>query len=301
MCHSHDHWFAVHRNPNPIHNNLLQLAPVPRIPTETGIRGSAYAAVGPKIYVLGGCTDSEGDEPSSEVWVLDCRSHTWERGPSMRFPRYNAEAIAVDGEVYVVGGFPAMPWVEVLDPAVGRWEAIPIPIPSPDTTEAYFYALELVDGKISFMFLGNEDDKQFRLDPTTKTWEVLLDDKPYKRGICVVDGVSYRLLHGMKFERFDKRVGMWKELKHVEQGKPKYLWGPKLLNLKGRLVMVFEEVTNDSEMGNKIGLWSVEINVMKNDGDWCGQTHWSEKVLLLPHLKFHSEFYFLCSCLSASL
>lgn len=302
--HSHVHWFAVHRNPNPTNDGLLQYAPVPPIPVETPLVGSASAAMGSKIYVLGGYTycNCDGEYvPSSDVWILDCRSHTWERGPSMRYPRDHAEAIGVDGKVYVVGGFPETLWLEVLDPAVGRWEAIPIPIPipSPDDTEAFLYDLKLVDGKISFRLLG---DEEFRLDRTTKTWEVLQNGEDYNGGSCVVDGVSYHLFPGLKVKRFDNKVGEWKELKHVEGGKPNYVWDLKLLNLKGRLVMVFGEMTNDSEMGKKIGIWCAEIDVMKKaDGDWCGQTHWSEKVLLLPHLQFNSRFYFVCSCLSASL
>lgn len=94
--------------------------------TEPQVYGSAYAAVGSKIYVIGGYLgsgSSDADskpEPSSYVWVLDCRSHTWERGPSMRMLCFNAQAAAMDGKVYVVGGVPGKSWIEVLDPAVGR-------------------------------------------------------------------------------------------------------------------------------------------------------------------------------------
>ncbi|KAL0847904.1 hypothetical protein Bca101_021151 [Brassica carinata] len=40
---------------------------------------SPTATVGPDIYIIGG----PWEEPSSSVWILDCRSHTWRHGPNM--------------------------------------------------------------------------------------------------------------------------------------------------------------------------------------------------------------------------
>lgn len=306
---SHDHWFAVHRNLSPVSNNkLLQLAPVPRIPIDASLNGSAYVAVGPKIYVLGGFTNEKGGMffHSPNVWVLDCRSHVWEHGPSMTARRVNSKAAFLDGKLYVVGGVPSnkKSWVEVLDLAVGHWEAIPCPL---DGIEMPVYGIELVDGKIS-IGLGRHD---LRLDPMTKTWggienkEPLLLDNWY----CVVDEVLYHY-SGWRFRRFDKKIGFWKYLKGVARGKPNYACGPRLLNLEGKLFTAFAEVifgdTVDSKQG-KFRVWCAEIDVTEDgDGDWWGRVRWSDKVLLLPERNWESQFNdevcpFFCKSLSVSL
>ncbi|GMN33455.1 hypothetical protein TIFTF001_004170 [Ficus carica] len=321
---SHDNWFAVHRNLSPVSNNkLLQLAPVPRIPIDAQLNGSAYVAVGPKIYVLGGFTNEKGGMfLHSNVWVLDCRSHVWEHGPSMPTRCFNSKAAFLDGKLYVVGGVPSnkKSWVEVLDLAVGHWEAIPSPVYG---VSIPVYGIELVDGKIS-IGLGEHD---LRLDPMTKTWggienkePLLLDDCH-----CVVDEVLYHS-SGWRFRRFDKKIGFWKYLKGVTEGKPKYACGPKLLNLVGRLFMAFAEVrfgdTVDSKEGElhfkkkkkkkegKFRVWCAEIDVTEDgDGDWWGRVRWSDKVPLLPERNWGSPRAhfndkvcpYFCECLSVSL
>lgn len=310
--HTHDHWFAVHRNPNPTtnNNNLLQLAPVPRIPVEKQLKGSAYAAVGPKIYVIGGYTDSEEEEPepSSDVWILDCRSHTWERGPSILTPRFNPEAAEVGGKVYVVGSAAKELCVEVLDPAVGHWKAIPYPLDK-SSCLVTSYMVELMRYKFH--------RQELRLRPTMKMSEVLRFEEKEKSSLfytgCLMDRPWYDYHPREIFRRSDYGIDEWEELEGVKEGKPKYFCEPKLLNLEGRLVVLFGEArfgnTSELEKG-KIGIWCAEIDVTKNgDVDWCGKTHWSEKVLLLPETTWgipeesfdHSLFLYGCECLFVPL
>ncbi|PON31736.1 F-box domain containing protein [Parasponia andersonii] len=66
-------WFVVQRKPGGNVNGPI-LAPIPSGPLMYRPDTSAYAVAGVKIYVLGGLT-CEG-RPSSDVWVLDCRSPT---------------------------------------------------------------------------------------------------------------------------------------------------------------------------------------------------------------------------------
>ncbi|GMN33467.1 hypothetical protein TIFTF001_004180 [Ficus carica] len=64
---------------------------------------------------------------------------------------------------------------------------------------------------------------------------------------------------------FDERTGVWIKLKGVMEGKPEFFYMPKLLSLKGRLVMAFAEVMygNPTELkGGKVGiLWSCSIKL----------------------------------------
>ncbi|KAK7350842.1 hypothetical protein VNO77_09836 [Canavalia gladiata] len=129
-------WFTLHHN---------LLAPLPPIPSPA--IGSAYAVLGPTIYVLGG---SINDVPSPHVWLLDCRFHRWLPGPSMRVGREFAAAGVVDGKIYVIGGCVAdtwarsANWAEVLDPAVGRWERVASPV---EVREKWMHASAVVDDK----------------------------------------------------------------------------------------------------------------------------------------------------------
>lgn len=83
--------------------------------------------MGPKIYVIGGCLK---DIPSSHVWALDCRFHTWESIPNMRISREFAAAGVVEDKIYVIGGCVvdtwarSKYWAEVFDPKTRIWDSV---------------------------------------------------------------------------------------------------------------------------------------------------------------------------------
>ncbi|XP_015890976.3 F-box/kelch-repeat protein SKIP6 [Ziziphus jujuba] len=289
-------WFALYQNPNPnpnpnstaintASNNLL--VPVPPIP-EPSI-GSAYAVLGSKIYVIGG---SINDVPSSHVWILDCRFHTWELGPSMRVGREFAAAGVVDGKIYVMGGCVvdswarATHWTEVFDPIAGRWEAVPSPV---EIREKWMHASAVVGGRIYAM----ADRGGVVYDPREKVWEGVGSemDLGWRGRACVVDGVLYCYDYLGKIRGFDVVKDVWKELKGVDKGLPKFLCGATMANVGGRLVVVWEAKGggngnrngNGNVKGKEIEIWCAEIEVAeKEGGDLWGEIHWSEKVLLVP-------------------
>ncbi|XP_062078464.1 F-box/kelch-repeat protein SKIP6-like [Humulus lupulus] len=287
-----ENWFAIYQKPIVYgRKSLLQFAQLLQ-PNPIHLVGSAHAVVGPNIYVIGGTTSDDANvvKPSSDVWVLDCRSHTWQRGPSMRTPRFDASTAVVDGKIYVIGGRANNSWVEVFDPVAvggGRWEDIPGPL---DGRIELFTDVEVVDGRICVRVSNQE----IRLDPKTTTWEVTGYDLPYGgREECVVNGVFHRCDNRGKIEWYDDRNRVWKELKGgVTEMLPKYVCGTKLVNLKGRLVMMWGEVSYGSSVNGVekkkkrkkgvVKLWCGEIEVSKN-GD-CRDL-WGElvqKVCLLP-------------------
>ncbi|GMN33469.1 hypothetical protein TIFTF001_004189 [Ficus carica] len=126
--------------------------------------------------------------------------------------------------------------------------------------------------------------EEFRLDPSTKTWEVLPSEEALTTERCVVDGVSNICFGGERFGGFDEKVGRWK------------------------LAVAFAETT-DLKKG-KVGVWCAEIDVTDDaDGNWWGRIHWSDKVLLLPEISwgipeenfYESPFSCLCKRLLVSL
>ncbi|KAG4979480.1 hypothetical protein JHK85_033438 [Glycine max] len=77
---------------------------------------SAYAILGPTIYVLGGCIND----------LLDYRFHRWLPGPTIRVARKFAAAGVLHDKIYVSNGCAAdtwsrsANWVEVLHPTAGQ-------------------------------------------------------------------------------------------------------------------------------------------------------------------------------------
>ncbi|PON58727.1 Kelch repeat type [Parasponia andersonii] len=276
--HNPSPWFTLHkRHDSTPNDNHTLLAPVPPIPAPS--IGSAYAVLGPKIYVLGG---SINDVPTSHVWVLDCRFHTWEPAPNMRVGREFAAAGVVDGKIYVMGGCAvdswarAAHWAELFDPDVGRWEAVPSPV---EVRDKWMHASAVVGGRIYAM----ADRGGVVFDPRRKVWEgVGCDlDLGWRGRACVVDGVLYCYDYLGKIRGFDVGNGVWKELKGVEKGLPKFLCGATMANVGGNLVVVWEE--KGKGKGKEMEIWCAEIEVKGNgDANLCGKILWSNKVLSVP-------------------
>lgn len=74
---------------------------VSRAPLPVPRSSFAYAAVGERIYVIGG-TDEHGD--SARVDVYDARRDAWSEGPALPRARTAVSAAVVDGLVCVIGG-----------------------------------------------------------------------------------------------------------------------------------------------------------------------------------------------------
>ncbi|XP_061372589.1 F-box/kelch-repeat protein SKIP6 [Gastrolobium bilobum] len=265
-------WFTLHHNPN---LNLNLLVPIPPIPSPA--IGSAYAVLGHTIYVIGG---SINDIPSPHVWLLDCRFHRWLPGPAMRVGREFAAAGVVDGKIYVIGGCVAdtwarsANWAEVLDPAVGRWERVASPV---DVREKWMHASAVVENKVFAM----ADRGGIVFDPRSGAWESVGTelDLGWRGRACVVDGILYCYDYLGKIKGFDVKGGVWKELKGLEKGLPRFLCGATMADFGGKLVVVWECQGSGKEME----IWCAEIVVNKNiDGELWGEVGWFDKVLSVP-------------------
>lgn len=258
-------WYTLHSS-----RRLVPIAPIP-----SPSIGSAFAVVGSRIYVLGG---SVNDVASPRVWVLDCRFHRWEPGPSMRVGREFAAAGVVGEKLYVMGGCTldtwsrAAHWAEVLDPGAGSWAAVPSE--SLEVREKWMHASAVVDGRIYAM----ADRGGVVYDVDKEVWESVEDelDMGWRGRACVIDGVLYCYDYLGKIRGFDVKAGVWKELKGVESGLPKFLCGATMTNLGGNLVVVWEGKGGGKEME----VWCAEIAVKKDEhGELVGCICWSDLVL----------------------
>ncbi|KAM3708768.1 hypothetical protein ACB094_02G121900 [Castanea mollissima] len=270
-------WFTLSSNSNS--NSSHSLFPIPPIPSTSTV-GCSIASLGPSIYVIGG---SANDVPTSHVWILDCRFHTWRPGPNMRVAREFSAAGVVDENIYVMGGCvtdsraKSAHWAERFDPNVQKWERVESPVLIRDK---WMHASAVMDGKVYAM----ADRGGIVYDARESAWGRVEGelDFGWRGRACVVGGVLYCYDYLGKIRGFHAREGAWREVKGLEGGLPRFLCGATMANLGGKLVVLWEE--KGKENGKKeMEIWCAEIGVeMRESGELWGEIGWVEKVRTVP-------------------
>jgi len=177
---------------DPAADTWKALAPMP---TKRG--SPVAAAVGDKIYVIGGATLPPGSKETAvhparphisvgAVEEYDPATNTWRARAAMPTPRNHATAGAVGGKIYVIGGRTGAAFissgssnvdvVEEYDPATDSWGSARARMPSARSA----MASGVHEGRI-YVTGGEGQDAQrmytFRAleayDPATNTWTVL--------------------------------------------------------------------------------------------------------------------------------
>ena len=162
----------------------------------TGRQAFSTAVVGGKIYLIGGNlfeNEKGGPFGRSLVEVYDPQNNSWQRLADMPTPRLLSRAAAVNGKIYVVGGYSAidrrianikmLKVVEVYDPQTDTW------VRKQGMSQArILFGAGVVAGKI--YAIGGENlfdfEKPQRLDqmevydPVSDTW-VRRADMPTRR------------------------------------------------------------------------------------------------------------------------
>ena len=91
-------------------------------------RGSlAVAETGGLIYAMGGGKGGPTSVQLDTVEVFTPDLNAWHSGPSMQGHRFTTSGGAVNGALYVTGGFDGtayMSTAECLDPRVGKWKMV---------------------------------------------------------------------------------------------------------------------------------------------------------------------------------
>ncbi|XP_059308017.1 F-box/kelch-repeat protein SKIP6-like [Lycium ferocissimum] len=267
------HWYTLFSRTQEKPIKVCQLSSMP-----TRTIGPAFAVLGSKIYVIGG---SIGDIPSNNVWVFDCRFNCWEMGPRMRVCREFAAAGVVDEKIYVLGGCVvdnwarSMNWAEVFDPKTGLWTALPSPI---EVRDKWMHASAVVGGRMYAM----ADRGGVVYDAEGCAWGSVSKrlDLGWRGRAAVVGEVLYCYDYLGKIRGYDVKENVWKELKGVEKGLPKFLCGATMVNFDDKLCVVWE----GKGSGKEVDIMCAEIEVWKNeDGGLSGKILWSDMILVVPN------------------
>jgi hypothetical protein len=97
-----------------------------------GIRNASAAAIGTKIYVVGGYHDGT-QKLQSQLQIFDTVTRTWTRGRNLPQPLRNASVLAVSGKLWVIGGMgvnnTGLKTTYVYDPVSNNWSSkAPLPL-----------------------------------------------------------------------------------------------------------------------------------------------------------------------------
>jgi serine protease len=145
-----------------------------RAPLPYPVADHAQAAVGGKVYVIGGVGGQTGI-----VQIYDAASDTWTIGTPKPTFAWNINAAVIDGKIYVPGGRnpftgEILGTLEIYDPANDQWSSgasLPMPLCG--------LAVEAVNGKLYVMGGQNQQQGSYNTmyvyDPNANIWNRLAD------------------------------------------------------------------------------------------------------------------------------
>jgi len=195
----------------------------------------AVTALGGKIYVFGGFTRPatvKAWQPTANAWEYDPQADSWKALAPLPRPRGSAQAVAVGGKIYVIGGAcsnvrdnPAAPiplgspaqivvgYVDEYDPATNAWRPRS-PMPTPRN---HYLAAEVggkiyaVNGRLGAVFVTMSDvtDLVEEYDPASDQW-TLKARAPTNRGD--VSGGAYNgriYVAGGEFQDMQRKMAFW--------------------------------------------------------------------------------------------
>jgi outer membrane protein assembly factor BamB len=180
---------------------------LPRLPEP--VRAGVGAAVGDKMYVIGGQAE-EGD--GSQVYALDVDTETWEMRARLPEPRFNMAAVSLDGKIYAMGGYEGgeeRADVFVYDPATDSWST-GTPLPAPNHT----FGAVVYDGEI--WAIGGRRGEEVLTDvwiynPETERWRPGPElPEPMELVGAATSGDEIHAVWESTYQIYDRGTGEWR-------------------------------------------------------------------------------------------
>ncbi|KAK6150508.1 hypothetical protein DH2020_015440 [Rehmannia glutinosa] len=165
----------------------------------------------------------------------------WEIGPKMRAAREFSAAGEWNGKIFVMGGCNVDNWARSINWAEG-WGGL----------------------RCRYWGMGNVPKRL---------------DLGWRGRAAVVDNVLYCYDYLGKIRGYDVEKDVWKELRGVDKGLPKFLCSSTMVNLDGKLCVLWEGKGN----GKEVDIMCAEIEVKRDvDGGLSGTILRLEVILVVP-------------------
>ncbi|CAA0408565.1 unnamed protein product [Arabidopsis thaliana] len=284
-------WLILYRKPNQTltkkkkkkeDSSVHLLAPIPILNSPT-VEWSSLVAVGSYLYAI---TADIKDSPCSNVWYLDCRTHTWLDSPRLRLAHINSD---FNGRTYFPGSSEkpdSLNCVEVYNTNTQTWNPVP-----PQKRKFKFGNME---GKIYIPPCQENHRKAVALNPKVLTWEAVGLGTNLDRGsFCMIGNIAYCYDPSGKFRWMNCNTaeGDWSRLEGLE-GLPKFARYStvKLAEYGGKLVVLWDKYVAASGYKEKM-IWCAEISLEKrNSEEIWGKVEWFDAVLTVP-----KSYKFVCA------
>ncbi|RID54984.1 hypothetical protein BRARA_G02268 [Brassica rapa] len=293
------HWFTL----NETSTTEYGLVPNPTLFPPHPKYGSSTVSVGSKIFFIGGSI-----EPSTDLWILDTRTGSITRGPSMSVPRRQRYAAVevIDGKIYVLGGEPYIDGrlfhqVEVFDPKSKTWEVteeedVRKISNCSATVEEKVY---MVDYEKTSVYDPREGEGGERLVQmvSQRLSEGGSKDKlnDMAHSVCVVEDVMFAFFNKTGLMWFDTKLDVWRRLVGRDGKELMFILDAgAMAEYEGRLVVLYmgDEDIFDVPVTQSVRCMFVSLD--RAGGKICGTIDWSGTVATVPFM-----FRFL-HCLAVS-
>ena len=245
-----------------------------RAPLLEAVQEVAVAQLGGKVYVVGGL---QGAAILNRVEVWDPVADAWSYVATLPIPLHHTTATAVDGKLYVIGGWPnffATPTARVFayDPGANSWTekaSMPTARGSP--------AAAAVGGKI-YVAGGDPGATDFAVyDPVLNTWQSLPAMPTGRQHLAAVGiGGRFYAIAGRTslgagqdnvdaFEVYDPGTGLWSALPPIPTARS----GLAAAVVRDRYAVAFGGEGNDASPSGVFG----EVEAYDTlTGQWIGLT-----------------------------
>jgi N-acetylneuraminic acid mutarotase len=144
--------------------------PETQLPVAGGLNATAAAAIGSKVYVIGGF-EGTGNTPTALVHVYDSTTRTWSQAAPLPSPRGGHAAVVLAGRIHVLGGGNSVSTLaahSVYDPKTDRWTAAAPLERAKGSTAAVVLGgrIYAIGGRSGFSDFGDVEI----YDPSTDRW-----------------------------------------------------------------------------------------------------------------------------------
>jgi hypothetical protein len=143
----------------------------PETPLPRGLEHFGMAATGERIYAAGGYAADETAVvgPSARMWSFTVEGNIWQSEAAMPAPKADFSLVAIEGQLYAIGGLRDDASVFVFDPETSEWSTLE----APEGITRRGTAAVVIDGRVHVLGGATAEgavDRHDVFDPQSGEW-----------------------------------------------------------------------------------------------------------------------------------